>query len=383
MTPQWGRLCGLGALAALMGCVPMNGPPPDPDMPHGVQRVADDLAHQLPPIGAEVRTVVFDPLLDHRSGQQTNASLRVQQQMEAQLAATPRVNIKIIPFDGAGAAQARWLLTGTLTALEPDRFRLSVAMSDRQSGIVVAQAVTPFRQAGMDNSPTKFYGDSPSLVRDRSVDGYVRTAETPKGNQADPLYIEQVPTSALLADALAAYNAERWTDALNLYGQAVKRTDGQQLRTYNGIYLTNVRLNNMKEAEEAFAKIAALGLATNNLAVKLLFKPGATDFWPDPKVSALYPMWLRQIARAAESAGACLNVVGHTSRSGSEQVNERLSLARATAVRAQLDRLAPNLTHKMKVEGLGYKENLVGTGADDATDAIDRRVEFKVLPCGK
>jgi len=30
--------------------------------------------------------------------------------------------------------------------------------------------------------------------------------------------------------------------------------------------------------------------------------------------------------------------------------------------------------------GVGAKNNLIGTGADDVTDALDRRVEFKVLP---
>ena len=33
-------------------------------------------------------------------------------------------------------------------------------------------------------SPTAFYGDSPSLVRDRSVEGYLRTAQTPAGKPA-------------------------------------------------------------------------------------------------------------------------------------------------------------------------------------------------------
>jgi hypothetical protein len=30
---------------------------------------------------------------------------------------------------------------------------------------------------------------------------------------------------------------------------------------------------------------------------------------------------------------------------------------------------------------MGFRENIVGTGADDASDALDRRVEFKVVAC--
>ena len=29
----------------------------------------------------------------------------------------------------------------------------------------------------------------------------------------------------------------------------------------------------------------------------------------------------------------------------------------------------------------GFRDNIVGTGRDDASDAIDRRVEFSVVPC--
>ena len=96
-------------------------------------------------------------------------------------------------------------------------------------------------------------------MQDRSSDGYTRTSETPAGRAADALYISQVETSALLADALAAYNAENWQQALAGYTAASKRTDGQQLRTFNGLYLTNVRLGNTAGAEQAFGKIARSG----------------------------------------------------------------------------------------------------------------------------
>ena len=173
---------------------PPAGPPAaDPDLVHGVQHVADDLFHQLGPWTDTTRPLVIDPLLDGRTGQQNKASEKVQGQLARALAATIK-NLKLVAFDGAGASQARWLITGTLTVLpEPNRFRLSVALSDRQTGIVVAQAVTPFRESGLDVSPTRFYGDSPSLVRDRSVDGYLRTAETPRGNPADPCTSSRSP----------------------------------------------------------------------------------------------------------------------------------------------------------------------------------------------
>jgi outer membrane protein OmpA-like peptidoglycan-associated protein len=392
MTSRLNRSFALALMAVLAatsslvgGCEP---PPPAPppasgelNLARSVGVIAADLAAQLGPGATLPRTLSIDPLLDGRTGQQTRASERVQVSLAAALGGT-LTNAKLVPFDGAGAAQAQFLISGTLNALpEPDHYRMSAALSDRQSGIVVAQAVATFREPGMDPAPTRFYTDSPSLVRDRSIEGYLKTAETPKGGAADALYIEQVPTAALLAEALAAYNAEHWEDALARYTTAVQRPDGQQLRTFNGIYLCQVQLGRLDAAEEAFGKIAALGLATNNLAVKLLFRPGGTDFWPDPKVTSLYPMWLRQIARAAQAAGSCLDVVGHTSHSGSEAINDKLSLARASAIRDALYRQAPGLYGKAKVSGVGFRENLIGTGKDDASDALDRRVEFKVVAC--
>lgn len=346
------------------------------------QNVARDLARQVGPSSEASRTLVIDPVLDSRTGQQTQASMQVQQLLEAALGTTLR-GVKIVPFDGQGAAEARLLVTGTLTALpKPGHYRMSIALTDRQSGIVVAQAAVGFREKSLDTSPTRFYRDSPSLVRDRSVEGYLRTAETKAGNPADALYVEQIPTSALLADALDAYNSERWEDALSRYNAAAERKDGQQLRTFNGIYLCNVQLGRNEAAAAAFGKIATLGLATSNLAVKLLFRPGSTEFWPDRKVSGVYPMWLREIAKAAQVSGSCLSIVGHTSKTGTEELNAKLSLARATVIRGWLEREARGLAAKSGVSGVGARENLVGSGADDATDAVDRRVEFKVVNCG-
>ena len=37
------------------------------------------------------------------------------------------------------------------------------------------------------------------------------------------------------------------------------------------------------------------------------------------------------------------------------------------------------MTNRMIAIGVGGREPLVGTGRDDATDALDRRVEFRVV----
>ena len=41
----------------------------------------------------------------------------------------------------------------------------------------------------------------------------------------------------------------------------------------------------------------------------------------------------------------------------------------------------PEIIKKSETIGRGFRENIVGTGTDDITDEIDRRVEFKFSNC--
>ena len=388
----WRAWLLIGLLVAGCAAPPPPPPPPPPLPPPPAPTVDDtlegaingvmlDIARQLGPDALAEGSAVIDPLLDGRSGQQTKATERT---MQVLTVAVPKVltRVRLLPFDEAGAKESRWLFNGTLTAQDgaPGTYKLTVALSDRGSGVVVARGVAPLKDGQLDLAPTRFYAESPSLVRDRAVQGYIETTERPVGQKADGLYLEQIPTAALLAEALEAYNNERWDDALKLMAAAATRDDGQQLRTFNGLYMANMKLGRTADAEAAFGRIAALGLSTSNLAVKILFRPASTDFMGEAPV---YAMWLRQIAKAAQSSQLCLNVVGHTSKTGTEAGNRSLSLRRAQTMRDRLVRDAPALARgqRVRTEGKGWDETIVGTGTDDLRDALDRRVEFKVVGC--
>jgi len=149
----------------------------------------------------------------------------------------------------------------------------------------------------------------------------------------------------------------------------------------NGIYLSHVRLGQAAEAEQAFARLVAYGIATDNLGVKFLFNPGSTEFWSDPKVSGAYGMWLRQIARQAELAKVCMDIVGHTSATGTEAANDPLSLKRAQLIRQRLSAESAEVGRRSRAQGMGARKNIVGSGTDDIVDAPDRRVEFDIVAC--
>jgi len=75
-------------------------------------------------------------------------------------------------------------------------------------------------------------------------------------------------------------------------------------------------------------------------------------------------------------------VVGHTSKSGPGPINDALSLKRAAYVRQKLAAEAPELGGRTRAEGMGFRQNIVGSGTDNSFDVLDRRVEFKIVPCG-
>jgi outer membrane protein OmpA-like peptidoglycan-associated protein len=92
-------------------------------------------------------------------------------------------------------------------------------------------------------------------------------------------------------------------------------------------------------------------------------------------------MWLREISHRATDAKACLEITGHTSPTGPEPINERLSQLRSDCIKQRLAADAPSISPRIIVTGMGSRENFVGTGNDDMSDAIDRTIPFSVIPC--
>jgi tetratricopeptide (TPR) repeat protein len=387
-------LASLLTMLALAGCAA-------PQQTAGVDAVAldqavaeatDSLALQTQKLPAfiaklEKRALVIDPMIDSSSGQQTALTKQIETKVAARLASNHE-QLPVLPFQLANLNRSEFVLTGTTTRLQQDAkaggraaFQIDLALTEIKTGNVVAQASSRARDDGLDTTPTPYYRDSPVLVKDKVVDGYITTSKTRPGQAAAKDYFERLATATTINEATTAYNNDKYTEALDLYKSALASPSGEQLRTLNGIYLASWKLGRTQEAEQAFGKVVALGLANNNLGVKFLFNPGTTDFWSDPKVSGPYPIWMRQIARQTAQTKVCMNVVGHTSHTGSEPYNDKLSAQRAAAIRQKLGAEAGELLARTKTSGVGYRENIIGTGTDDASDSLDRRVEFKIVGC--
>jgi outer membrane protein OmpA-like peptidoglycan-associated protein len=347
---------------------------------------------RLPPEGTAPQqryTVVIDPLIDGMTGAQSAATRSMGQRLTALIRAQ-YPQYEILPFTAANVARSPLVLIGTFTGVNAQRqtagtreaYRICFALADLKSGKLVSKGLAFSQADGVDATPLAHYRDAPAWAEDPATLGYIRTCQgTSAGDPINPLYADRIVAAALVAEAIEAYESGRYQESLDLYASAQRTSAGDQFRVHNGIYLANWKLGRRDRAESAFRDIVDYGLKHQRLAMKFLFRPGSTAFGPDAKQTAPYPIWLKAIATRAAAGNACMEVTGHTSATGPEPLNQRLSLLRAEYVKSQLETSAPALAKRTIASGMGSKQTMVGTGRDDASDALDRRVEFKVIGC--
>lgn len=333
--------------------------------------------------------LVIDPLIDGSSWVQSVAT----RQMEEAVLKTVKERFprfEPLPFSATSMARGPYVFIGTFTPLDKegknlgptDWYRICLALLDIRSGKILSKGFARAAAAGVDHTPLPFFQDSPGWTRDSASSGYVSTCQgTKAGDPINPAYWDRIAAAAVINDAINAYQDNRLADALDLYRAALQMPGGKQLRVYNGIYLTQSRLKRQKEAAEAFGDLLDYGLEQQQVGVKFLFQPGSIQFVNNPALRNEYTMWLQQIGLRASKSPACLQVGGHTSRSGAEPLNERISLQRATQVRQRLVAHNNRLARRITAIGFGSSKAIVGSGTDDARDAVDRRVDFLVKDC--
>jgi outer membrane protein OmpA-like peptidoglycan-associated protein len=359
------------------------------DLNATIDALGQDLAQQLAQADRlaliSKRQVVVDRFVDSQTGQVNVAYRRIAERVP-EVMTKKLTNFSFRQMQGKDIAGADYVLAGSVSLESHGEknkdYRIFASVTDLKSGMVVANARVWLRATkDLEVAAEAVYSESPMFLADRSTAALVTTTKTLPGAQADSAYIAQLTTNALLNEAETAYNRGELPLATQMYNDAALRPDGQVMRTYSGLYLVHQRTGNPKGAERAFSDLVGLGLVAQQISVKFLFKVGSTSFMEDMKQSNQYAMWLRQIANQIASRKVCLEVSGHTSRSGSESFNERLSLQRAELIARTLIQHEPSLQNRLKAVGRGFRDNVIGTGSDDARDTIDRRVDFKITQC--
>jgi outer membrane protein OmpA-like peptidoglycan-associated protein len=391
----------LAAAAALVACNQTGAPPttaaapaPKTAQPFNVaiDALTDALIAKVDVAPGTRRAVVIDPLIEKSTGFQTTATHSIGAAMENRIRARwPQLEFR--PFNTASLDQQPLILLGSIAGVtaagsvqpstgKPSVYRIWAVVADLKSDKVIDRQMAWVKADEIDQTPMAFFSDSPAWTPDPVAAAYIKTCSSTAGTPIDPAYRKSLQAEAMIADAIADYDQGRYQSAQALYRQALATPSGEQLRALNGVYLTDWALGRHAAAEQDFGRVVDYGLSQNQLGIKFLFRPGSTAFWPDPAINKPYPMWIRQIARRADAAGSCLALTGHTSVTGTPAVNDPLSLARAQTIRARMIADRSDLRGRTVASGAGAREPIVGTGTDDATDALDRRVEIKPAPAG-
>lgn len=378
--------------AAAPAPAPAAAPPPVAPAPFdkALLTAATDLftKAQLPE-GADPVELVIDPLIDGVSGAQSVASQLMEKRL-GELVRTSFPRYRLQPFTTKTLERAPLVLVGTFTAINNagqangprDAFRICLALADLRAGKIISKGFAKALPAGVDATPTPSFSENPVWAEDEATIAYIKTCQgTKAGDPLNPVYADRIGTASLISDGIAEYDNKRYREALAFYRTAMRMPGGDQLRVHNGVYLANWKLNRRDDAAQSFSGLVAYGLKSSKLSVRFLFRPGSTQFLADPQLSGPYPMWLNQIAARAAQTNTCLEIVGHTSTTGPVQLNERLSVLRAETIKTTLEQNEQRLAGKLIATGMGPRETLIGTGKDDASDALDRRVEFKVHKC--
>lgn len=88
---------------------------------------------------------------------------------------------------------------------------------------------------------------------------------------------------------------------------------------------------------------------------------------------------MRQIARQGAAAKVGVDIVGHGSKTGTQDANESLSLQRAAYIKQGLTTDSASHGNRAQASDVRFRETIIGSGTHDVVDPLDRRGEFKIV----
>ncbi len=306
---------------------------------------------------------------------------------EAARPRTPRIDIRRL--DRRSLQTARYLIDGAIRkkegpsgaddAAEMPAYAVSATLHRLETDAKVHSAAVQVAAGGVDTTPVPLYADSPVFFRDwrkgRKGTGGSRPLDAliDRSNRAQ---------QALLTEAETAYGQADYKKAAALFKEAAQADAPPGLPFYAGLYAASMKMGRLDDAEAAFGEIVRFSVEKYNmLTVKFLFEVNSATFIGGEKQRRIYEMWLRRIGRYFSETGRCLRIVGHTSPTGPESWNDELSRRRAETIRGRLINRFDKIGSRSRAEGRGSRETIIGIGADDARDALDRRVEIVPVAC--
>jgi len=328
-----------------------------------------------------IHSIVIDPVLSIESGWQFKANKQIASLLKRELGSA----FKIDELSPETLAKAGYVLTGALSQsanLSRSDCQLVIAILELSTGTV--KAIGQISISGFPYEPLSFYEDSPIFLKGKSVRLATLLFSWSLGQVASPEYMKFLQEKASIQHGITSYVHGDLTNAASSFSKAVKNSDGRTLSAYAGLYLSSQKLHRYKTAYRAFTNLLTIAIHENHrLDLRLQFRANSPAFIPNPELSKRYAWWLKHIARYIKRNRYCLDISAHSSRSKDKIKDEQLSLLRAKTIQGVMSVTYPGIINKSHVDGIGFQENIVGNGANDASDAVDRRVELSVINCSE
>lgn len=328
--------------------------------------------------------IVIDPIISIESGYQFKAN----QQVVSNLARELGSGFKLDELSPDNLTKAKYVLSGAISqradVLEGTQSgcQLVITILELSSGAIKAKGQASIN--GFQFEPSTFYEDSPLFLQDKSFRLAKLLFGWSVGQPASQEYIEFLPAKATIQQGIIAYDLEQFANAASWFSKAVALPTGKTLPAYAGLYLSSQKLRREANANKAFTNLLTLAIAENRkLDLKLQFNTSLPAFIPNPELAKRYAGWLKNIAQFMQKNNLCLNISAHSSRSADASETERLSLSRSKTIQGVMAATFPGIIKKSQVVGKGFQDNIIGNSANDASDAVDRRVELSVIDCNE
>jgi outer membrane protein OmpA-like peptidoglycan-associated protein len=331
---------------------------------------------------SQLKKIVIDPFIDAETGYPLKVNARINEIISAEIAKRFAVAGEMEPEN---LFVSEYVLSG-MVSLENQKegqrnvSKVYAAVFEKSSGIVHASASVLIDQ--FDTTPMDIYKDSPVYLKGQNYDQHVASVKKLPNETVEPGYRAKLDTKALKVKGDRLYEQKEFNKSQTFYNMAADRTPSPEMEILNGQFTNAIHQGKLAEAEKIYGKLLRVSISeTSEISSKISFGPNSKQ--PLASKSALYNVYIREIANFVASDPRChLKIVGHSSRTGTVSYTDQLSLQRALNILKQMEAYEPSVEGRSEAIGRGFRENIVGSGKDDITDEIDRRVEFKFIGCG-
>jgi len=350
------------------------------------RKAALEIASQIKATQQEKGAIWIAPAINRQSGEITASGREFQVLMAADIKSM-HPDLIVHSLGGDPGYAWRWVVSPQVEFEKPQDgsitsnwFKVTVSTINTQ-GDFLPGAMLRINAQQFDATPSKFFKDAPIyLIGNYHTERTQLTVQPASASENSTLRRRFISIEAFNQQGILEFEDEKYHQSILSFQKSLE-LDRNNIPALFGVYQAWYALNERIQYEKAFSNLISAAVAQNNISFKFLFQVASAEFRNDIEVSKQYDFWLSHLSKQVQTSGRCLLIQGHASKTGSTEYNEQLSQNRAKQVAALMIRHVPELKAKISFEGRGFKDNLVGSGTDDAKDAVDRRVDFKLQPC--